>query len=144
MKFTKATDYAFILLKHLDGLEKGKTTSVKIVAEVCQIPKRFLANIVHSLSKAGVLLTTKGMDGGIKLAKSGDKITIKDVVEVMEGSIRFVDCQIHKDVCQSEGACTTKDFWDFKLETLMPMFENSTIKDLSNFVKKGKAKPAKK
>ncbi len=144
MKFTKATDYAFVLLKHLHGLEKGKTTSVKKVSEVCDIPKRFLANIVHSLSKSGVLLTVKGMDGGIRLAKSSDKITIKDVVEVMEGTIRFVDCQTHKGLCQTEGSCNVKNFWDVKLAEFISIFENSTVADIAEFEKKGKSKAKKK
>ncbi|MGR3318253.1 MAG: RrF2 family transcriptional regulator [Candidatus Anammoxibacter sp.] len=134
MKLTKATDYALILLKHLNQLEKGKTTSVKKVAEACHIPKRFLANIVHRLSKAGILVTVKGMDGGIRLSKSGDKITIKDVLEVLEGGIRFVECQTQSGICNTEDVCTIKHFWDAKLANFVSTLNNTTIKDLSDFM----------
>lgn len=134
MKLTKATDYALILLKHLNSLENGKITSVKNVAAACHIPKRFLANIVHRLSKAGIIITVKGMDGGIRLSKSSDKITIKDVLEVLEGNIRFADCQMHSGICNTEDVCTIKQFWDAKLAGFISVLNNTTIKDLSDFV----------
>lgn len=133
MRLTKASDYAFILLNHLNSMDSDKKTSVKEVSVTCNIPKRFLANIVHRLSKAGIILSVKGMDGGIRLLKRSDEITIKDVLEVLEGDIRFVDCQIHKGVCKTEEMCAVKNFWDSKLETFMAMLDNTTIKDLSEF-----------
>lgn len=133
MKLTKATDYALILLGHLNTMDKEKITSVKEVAKTCHIPKRFLANIVHRLSKGGILITIKGMDGGIKLSKSSDKITIKDVLEVLEGNIRFVDCQTQSGICNVEDFCTIKNFWDAKLANFISTLDNTTIKDLSDF-----------
>lgn len=144
MKFTKATDYAFVLLKHLHPLDKGETTSVKKVAEECHIPKRFLANIVHSLSKAGLLLTVKGMDGGIRLSKSSNKISIKEVVEIMEGNLRLVDCQSQSTLCLTEDNCTIKDFWDSKLQDVTRLFEKATIYELATFEKKNKSRSRSK
>ena len=59
MKLKKATDYAFVILAHLGTIPDGKSTNSKEVAKKCKIPERFLANIVHSLSKAGIIETRK-------------------------------------------------------------------------------------
>ncbi len=133
MKMTKATDYALIFLKHLCLLEDGRISSVKIISEQCNIPKRFLANIAHTLSKAGIIFTIKGMDGGVKLSRDGGEITIREVVEAMEGNIRFVECQAGVGVCSSEELCDVKHFWDNKLEGFLDTLNSTTIKDLSEF-----------
>ena len=134
MKLTKASDYALILLNHLQLLEKDKIVSVKNVAADCHIPKRFLANIVHILAKAEIIITVKGKDGGIKLSKSSDKITIKEVVEALEGNIKFVDCQTHGNICETECVCTIKHFWDAALENFVSTLEKTTINDLPGFI----------
>lgn len=136
MKLTKAVDYALVLLKHLNSIENGKITSVKKVAATCHIPERFLANIVNSLARAGIVLTIKGMDGGIRLAKTGDKISIKDVIVAVDGNIRLVDCQIHEGMCCTEDVCTVKDFWNTQLERFITTLNNTTVEDLSNFNRK--------
>ncbi len=134
MKLTKASDYALILLNYLQLLEKGKTVSVKNVAADCNIPKRFLANIVHILAKAEIIITVKGKDGGIKLSRGSDKITIKEVVEALEGNIKFVDCQTPGNICDTEDVCTIKHFWNSALENFVSTLEKTTIKDLPGYI----------
>ena len=134
MKLTKACDYAIILLNYLLQLGETKPVSVKKAAADCHIPKRFLANIVHILAKAGIVITVKGKDGGIKLSKSSDKITIRDVLEALEGSIKFVDCQTNGNICETEGSCTTKYFWDAALKDFVSTLDKTTIKDLPDFI----------
>lgn len=133
MKLKKATDYAFVILAHLSTIPAGERTNNKTVAKECKIPERFLANIVHSLSKSGIIKSRKGMNGGISLAKDSSKITLRDVVEAIEGNIGLVDCQKSERICQIESVCNVKHFWDDQNEKILAPLNNTTLEDFLSY-----------
>lgn len=137
MKLTRATDYALILLSHLARLEPGMNTSVKKIAMCSGVPKRFLAIIVHRLSTLGMIISVKGMNGGIRLGRPSSKITLRDVVEAIEGPIGFVECQKQVGLCQLEDNCSTKPFWDAVHENILKSLSATTIEDLTRFMPEG-------
>jgi len=133
MRLKKATDYAFVILAHLGTIPDGKSTSSKEVAKECKIPERFLANIVHSLSKSGIIESRKGMKGGISLVKNSSEITLRNVVEAIEGNIGFVDCQKSKGICHIENVCSVKRFWDVQNEKILAPLNNTTLEDFMSY-----------
>ncbi len=137
MKLTKASDYALILLSHLAKQEPGINTSVKRVASACGVPERFLAIIVHRLSTQGLLISVKGMNGGIRLGRNSKEITLRDVIEAMEGPIGFVECQRQIGACSLEDHCRTKPFWDAVHEHILSSMSATTIEDLVRFMPEG-------
>lgn len=137
MKLTKASDYALILLSHLTKLEPDTNTSVKRVAMICGVPERFLAIIVHRLSTSGLVRSIKGMKGGIRLGRPGSEITLRDVVEAMEGPISFVECQKQIGLCSLEENCLTKPFWDAVHDKMLMSLSATSIVDLARFMPDG-------
>ncbi len=133
MKLKKATDYAFVILAYLGTLPEGKSTNSREVAKECKIPKRFLANIVHSLSKSGIIESRRGMKGGISLAKDKSKITLREVIESIEGNIGFVDCQKSEGICHIENECSVKNFWDTQNEKILTPLNNTTLEDFMSY-----------
>ncbi len=131
MKITKASDYALILLSRLTEIPPGERVSVKQVATSSGIPQRFLAIIVHRLSKAGLVRSRKGSNGGIWLARHGSEITLREVLEAIEGPIRMVDCQHQQGACRLEDHCTTKSFWDTVHESIVESFGSTTIEEIA-------------
>lgn len=138
MKLTKATDYALILSAHLAALGPGESTNIRTVASECNIPKRFLANIVSRLSKASIVSSLKGVNGGIRLAKDSSEITMLEVVEAIEGSLALVNCQRPDCFCPLEESCTVKGFMDQMYHELIETFGRTTIQDLRVFADSGK------
>ena len=130
MKITKASDYALVLLSHLANLPSGEKVSVRQVAGSCHIPQRFLATIVHRLSKAGLIRSMKGSNGGIRLARPGSEITLRHVLDAIEGPIRMVECQQQKGACRMEDECPAKGFWDVVHERILDSFGSITIGEI--------------
>lgn len=62
------------------------------IASTKNIPLRFLEGILLQLKKKGLLLSSRGIDGGYSLGKSPEEITLRDIMEVTEGSMSFVSC----------------------------------------------------
>lgn len=131
MKITKASDYALALLSHLAAFSPGERASVKQVADCCGIPKRFLAIIVHRLSKRGLLHSMKGNNGGIWLARRGSEITLREVIEAIEGPIRMTDCQHSKGACRRENYCSTRHVWNVAHERILDSLSATTLEELT-------------
>ncbi|SHK93925.1 RrF2 family transcriptional regulator [Desulforamulus aeronauticus] len=99
MKLNQATDYAFRAVYYLSGLPKGQLVEAKLIAETEKIPLRFLLKILRSLAAAGIVESYRGVSGGYTLAKEPREITMKDVVEAVEGPIELNRCLVDPGEC---------------------------------------------
>jgi len=142
MKLKKATDYAFLILAYLGRIPPGEKTSNKEVARACNVSESFLANIVHNLSKSGIIDARKGMNGGISLARKSSEITLREVIEAIEGDVGLVDCQKGDKVCKIESTCSVKQFWNIQHEKILATFNDTTLADLVNLQTPGFTKTA--
>jgi Rrf2 family protein len=71
----------------------------------------FLAKIVSQLSVAGLLQTSRGARGGVRLAKSAEEISLLDVVEAIDGPILLNDCVHDSANCKYLEDCPLKLVW---------------------------------
>src|SRR5580692_8433904 len=89
MKLTRASSYALHAVAYM---AVQKTHDVPIashkIAEARGIPERFLLKVLKPLVSARVLLSVKGPNGGYRLAKKPDDITMLEVLEAVDGPIR--------------------------------------------------------
>ncbi|MCC8190524.1 MAG: Rrf2 family transcriptional regulator [Planctomycetes bacterium] len=92
MKFTQETDYAFRLIQHLVAADPTQYfTAADMSAREC-IPYRFLLRVLAKLKKAGIIASRQGIDGGFRLARPAGSITLREVVEAVEGGIHLNRC----------------------------------------------------
>jgi Rrf2 family protein len=111
MQITRQADYAIRAMLYLAREGKGKRVATGDVADAQRIPPSFLAKIVSQLSIAGLLHTSRGMRGGISLARDPSQITLLDVVEAIDGPIRLNECVTNEGVCPFEAECPIKPVW---------------------------------
>lgn len=131
MKITsRASDYGLLLVMYLAGLPKDQATSVKKVAGELGLSLRFLANIANKLTMARIVLSHRGMRGGIKLAKPSEKIAVCDVIEAVDGPVQTMFCQNTSEICCHEVSCHMKPFWDDVQHAVVDKLMNTSIKDL--------------
>ena len=89
MRITAKVDYAVRamceLATHVGGPVRGER-----IATAQAIPQSFLENILHELKRAGLVSTQRGVDGGYRLAKPADEITVADIIRAVEGPLADV------------------------------------------------------
>jgi Rrf2 family protein len=88
MKFTRATSYALHALVHMSTQKGNRPVPSHLVAQDRGIPERFLLKVLKPLVSAGVLHSVKGPNGGYRLAKAPDRITLLEVIEAVDGPIQ--------------------------------------------------------
>ncbi len=111
MLLTRASEYALL---SLDVLRKSDTPlgAEQLANELC-IPKSFLAKILQSLAKQGILDSRKGAHGGFILIKPIDEISVNEIIYAAEGKTPAVfDCTQYSESCPngSIGTCAISPF----------------------------------
>ena len=110
MYVTRKADYAIRCVLHLSR-DPEAVTSVEEISRAMFVPKTFLAKILQSLMRAGIVSSTRGVKGGFRLAKRPMDINLLDVIEAIQGPSAPNLCAIDKRMCQLSGICTVHPVW---------------------------------
>lgn len=129
MLLTRASEYALLTL---DILRKSDTPmGAEQLATSLSIPKSFLAKILQSLAKAGILHSKKGAHGGFMLAKKVNEISVNEIIFAAEGRTPVVfDCTSYTNSCPngSIGTCSISPFLN-NFQTKIDDFLNGLMLD---------------
>lgn len=88
MKLTRAASYAIHALVFMANQKHNRPVASHLVAQARGIPERFLLKVLKPLVSVRVLLSIKGPNGGYRLAKAPNEITLLEVLEAVDGPIR--------------------------------------------------------
>ncbi|MFW5803924.1 MAG: RrF2 family transcriptional regulator [bacterium] len=118
--------------------DKGKNIGIKQISEDLEIPMPFLGKILQILAKQKLLISTKGPNGGFKLANDAHKINLLDIVRVIDGKDLFEDCLIGLKTCNEEDKpCPIHSKYAAIRSDLYNMFQKQSIGGLVEELKKG-------
>ncbi len=114
MRISAKGEYAAKAVLYLSAQYPGVVT-IQEVARRHQIPVKYLEHILLALKKAGLLESRRGVRGGYTLARPPDKISVGEVLRVMDGkfsqsSCIEVDLQ-HPYACPESDTCGLKQVW---------------------------------
>ncbi len=105
LHLTQKVDYGLILLIALAKNAEQNKLSIKKIANESGISFLFLQKIAGLLQKAGLIKADRGKYGGYKLAKSPKKLSLKDIIEAVEGKVAIVPCLKSTSICKHKKSC---------------------------------------
>jgi Rrf2 family protein len=88
MKLSSATRYAVHALAYMASQKQNTVIPSHLVAQKQGMPERFLLKVLKPLATAGVLQSLKGPNGGYRLARPANKISLLEVMEAVDGPIQ--------------------------------------------------------
>jgi len=92
MGISKASDYAILIIAYFASLNEGSIRSKSAIAKDLSLPEEFLSKILQRLTKAGFIISIKGVNGGYRLIEFPCRLTFLDVIEAIDGKINIVEC----------------------------------------------------
>ena len=110
---------------------------LKDIAKRQQISLPYLEHLITPLVAAGIVRSTRGIRGGVRLAKLPQEIKLSEVVGLFEGSTALVECATDPKTCPRSSSCATRDVWKELKEAMDRVLESLTLQDL---VERQKAK----
>lgn len=91
MRLTRQTNYAIRMLMYC-AANDGQLSRIGEIAKSYSVSELFLFKILQPLTKAGLIETVRGRNGGIRLGKPASAITLVDVVKVTEDNFAMAEC----------------------------------------------------
>jgi Rrf2 family protein len=105
---TRATEYACLAMLYLAKQPAGKISYTSEIAKVEHIPPSFLAKVVNQLAKAGLVISRRGPMGGLELGRDAATISLREIVEVIEGEIAVNICTSSQEYTCFRAGCSLK------------------------------------
>lgn len=112
MRLSSMADYAVVTMtaaaRHCGGVRVSATQ----IADETGLPVPTVQKLVSRLTAAGLLRSSRGVGGGLKLARPAAAITLADIIEAVEGPIALTSCcEQGRHDCTLEEACAVRPHW---------------------------------
>jgi Rrf2 family iron-responsive transcriptional regulator len=130
MRLTKQTNYAVRIMMYC-AANGTKLSRIPEIARAYNVSELFLFKILQPLHKAGLVETLRGRNGGVRLGRASDKITLLDVVRVSEESFSMAECfDENATDCPLIDSCGLNSALRKALNAFFDVLSQYTIDDL--------------
>lgn len=120
--------YGLRLILDIAAASDGKPVPVKDIAKRQDISEKYLEQIIMQMSKAGLVKSVRGAQGGYVLAKDPSEISAGEVLRAAEGSIAPVECC--EIGCDHKEGCITYGLYSRIKEAVDAVVDSTTIADM--------------
>jgi FeS assembly SUF system regulator len=128
MRLSSMADYAVVVMSAAARHCGGARVSAVQLAQETGLPTPTVQKLVSCLAGAGLLRSSRGVGGGLQLARPAAAITVADIVEAVEGPIALTACiEGGKHECTLEGACTVRPHWPLVNEAMRGALAGVTL-----------------
>jgi Rrf2 family protein len=134
LEFSRQADYAVRAVLELSHFPQGTLMHSIEIAERQDVPAKYFPTVIRNLVRAGIINTYRGSRGGVSLAEAPHEITLRDVIEAVDGPINLNRCGLQSDGCRDgvDEHCTMHDFWERMALNILEVLENTSFADLAN------------
>lgn len=130
MKATNTVEYAIRGVLYLAEQPDGRKVLLSEIAEIQDVPKNFLGKIFQMLVKAQILRSYKGSNGGFILNRPKNEITVRMIIEAVEGPLYLNHCLVRKGECCNDVSCRMHRVWQEAQKGLLATLDRYTVEDL--------------
>lgn len=131
LQLTMTGEYTVRAMLHLASQPPGTIVQIYDIAQQGDIPETFLRKIMQLLTKSSLVLSHRGVGGGIELAKSAEDITLLEVIEAAEGKLALNKCLIHAGFCPRDSRCAVHLVWVEVQDKMKEILRSKSIAELA-------------
>ena len=132
MQLTRAADYGLRVMIHMAGLPHGTVVRLKTLAQVVEVPESFLAKVLQTLTRGGMMISRRGPEGGFELPASSRDASILDVVTVVDGPIQLNACLGENGECSRKERCVAHPVWAEAQIAMLTVLSRDSIGELAH------------
>jgi Rrf2 family protein len=138
------TDYAMRAAVELAGRFGSAPVATREIAESQDIPYQLACKLLQRLNKASIVKSIMGPAGGFILCRNPSKITVRQVVEAVQGPVQINRCLFDKKSCRLSPNCTISPELGRLQKKINVFLEGLSLRQLSSAKTKGKRKRSRK
>jgi Rrf2 family protein len=100
---------------------------LKDIAERQGISEKYLWQLINPLKTTGLVNSQRGAHGGYVLGKAPEAISLKAILQILEGSLCLVDCVDNPALCERSLSCISRDIWGEASKNMQQTLEDTTL-----------------
>lgn len=127
MLLSRTCEYGIRAMVFLASKTPDEYRSVRNVSDELEISFHFLTKIFQQLTRAGLLRSYRGPNGGVKLSRSASSISLKDILIAIEGPELFTECVLGLPGCGEDRPCPMHQSWAKVRDDLEEMLSNRKL-----------------
>ncbi len=131
MKISTRGRYAFRMMIDLAQHYNEGFIALKDISARQNISKKYLEQIIPFFNRSNLLFANKGHMGGYQLAKHPEKITVREILEIAEGSLAPVSCMDNvPNFCENADRCFTLPVYQGLYKVILDYLDSITLSDV--------------
>ena len=129
LRISKLTDYGTVVLAHL-ATNPSTVCSAAEVAGATGIAPPTVSKLLKSLARSGLVSSTRGANGGYRLARGPQDISAADIIDALEGPVSITECSASDSLCEHEDVCSVGNSWQRINVAIRRALDDVTLSDL--------------
>ncbi len=134
LKISRMSDYAIVLLTAL-ARDEAAQYNARALAECTGLTLPSVGKLLKALTAQGLLISQQGRNGGYRLARNAQSISLADIIEAIDGPIAMTDCFDTSHDCSYEANCAVRPHWQAINQGLHALLDDITLARLIQPVK---------
>ncbi len=130
LRMGKLTDYATVVLATL-AQEPARHRAAAELAERTRLSRPTVSKVLKGLQRAGMVISSRGSQGGYRLARAPEQITAAQILDVFEGPLAITECSSASSQCGIERLCRVGGAWQRINAAIRRALEDVTLQQLA-------------
>ena len=131
-QMSRLADYGMVILIHAARGKHDGIHTARNVAEDTGLPFPTVTKLLKMLERGGVLCSHRGPQGGYRLARPSEEISVVDIIKAVDGTPGLTQCNLHPvATCEREATCSAKDSWRLVSQTMTRALTGLTLADMA-------------
>lgn len=127
---SKTSTQVINALVELARLPEGECKGAKSIAKKIKAPQNYLGKMLQSLSYKKIVISKKGMGGGFRLARDPKKISLYEVVGLIDNVSLWSECTLGLKKCSDSAPCAIHHNWKNVRDCYYEFLKTTNIADL--------------
>ena len=129
LRLSKLADYGTMVMVYL-AHETHQVVNARDIAQHTHLSVSTVSKLLKSLTKAGLLISVRGVHGGYQLQHKPADISVADIIYVFEKRQGFTECRTDK-TCHLQSVCTIQGNWNIIADAIDTALRNVTLEMLA-------------
>lgn len=130
LRMGKLTDYATVILANL-AQDPARHRAAAELAAATRLSRPTVSKVLKGLQRAGMVISSRGVQGGYRLARRAESITATQILDVFEGPIAITECSGTSSRCGIERQCRVGNGWQRVNAAIRRALDDVTLQQLA-------------
>ena len=130
LRISKMTDYATVLLARLAARPEQQFTAAQLAAQT-RLAAPTVSKVLKQLHRCELVLSTRGLHGGYRLARPAAEITAAQILDALEGPMALTECAQQTHQCSIESTCGVGRAWQRVNQAIHRSLQEMTLLELA-------------